>query len=68
MIEDCDLHEPQKNHLAGGPIAVRRRTNLTQGLEIHMAVTWARRMVNRGGVGGEHRSATMPPIGVTSVI
>lgn len=31
----------KKNHLAGGPIAVRRHTNLTEGLEIHMAVTFA---------------------------
>jgi hypothetical protein len=43
VIKDRDLYEPQKNHLTGGPINVRRNTNLTQGLEIPMAVTLALR-------------------------
>jgi hypothetical protein len=39
VIEDRDLYEPQKNHLIGGTITVRRHTNFTHGLEIPMAVT-----------------------------
>jgi hypothetical protein len=43
VVHDRDSYEPQKNHLAGGPINVRRHIDLTQGLEIPMAVTFVER-------------------------